>query len=630
MPLSREFRKPTSGRPMTDANRGIDHLTGIGNGMSAHSIQPGESSSPRRLADDVLNLKGDEKECGLYRRCSRCTNGFVQSQLRRAEGRSLSTGTFQTAQLGAVQEQTPHPVARSEVETVVTNDRTASHQPDSTGGSGDNSSDGTLVAAADDAQSIRSAHDEIAAGLKKTIRETEAALIAPMGVPKSSRVPRRGSDDPLVLADGPKDYHHPDDIGQDSMTVKSDVDDHSTCCPQCCKQNNCHGGCVGHQGASPSPVRVRALDSNLNSISGTITSLEGQPLTPLSERGKKLGLVKSAFKKGFQKSSSTTRDQQSPVLGARINHVTDLEGMPSELSGGPVSPSSRLGSKSSVFGASTAAAAAARSAIGSEKGRTDSLVPASLAAKAAMSKKANEPATPALQVRKSRSNSRALKADTDNGLAVENDKASKRVITPNEGRRVTSSHVQSESINEGYETRNGRKRADSGSSVSTFDMQMPNLAALGSNFGAVLDMALVPFNASKMWLRNNPVVEESGWWMIGRGGEMLLLILETGEASWRVAYVYSKTGKLRLPSKARRGGTKEGDMADSEFKEMTSPATFMWDCARSVLYTLIFLALGVTGVRMLKSLLSVAGVAFLMVKAMLWFGRVLLGGGILW
>ena len=101
-------------------------------------------------------------------------------------------------------------------------------------------------------------------------------------------------------------------------------------------------------------------------------------------------------------------------------------------------------------------------------------------------------------------------------------------------------------------------------------------------------MVLVPYDASKMWLRNHPSVMTIGWTLLERVWEMGQIMTGTGFKLWSVVFIYSKTGRLKL----KRGDTAGG---------------FVADCARSALYLLMCVAIGVVVARVLRWMLASCG-----------------------
>jgi len=99
-----------------------------------------------------------------------------------------------------------------------------------------------------------------------------------------------------------------------------------------------------------------------------------------------------------------------------------------------------------------------------------------------------------------------------------------------------------------------------------------------------------------------------GWEVLERGWQMGQITTTTGWKLWAMVFVYSKTGKLRL--NMSRGETAGG---------------FVIDCARSMLYLLVFAAVGVFVLRVLNVVLGVVGIVGWFFKALFWIAKQILG-----
>lgn len=531
---------------------------------------------------------------GLYRRCSRCSHGYVQGQILRSHtvGRDSSADTFQTA-----------PKAHIEC---------AGHGHGD-GGEGDSvarepavpervgiSKPATLQNLPIALQIAPLVHksDSCAQEAGLTIknmppqRDTSTVAANRTALMRPEIIPRRGSENPLQVA-SPREA------------------DHSGCCPQCCRESDCHDGCLGHPSPSVTPsICTSSTDPYPNSRSGSITSLEGQPLTPLSERNKKLSFVKVAFKKGFQKSNITSKEAQSPTTSSRITHATDIASMPIELSCGPRSPRVFTESKRPEFisgGVSHLAAAAAKNAIGGTTSPTGCTAEAAVAAKSAIGLKTLGAKEGAGALSKRRKNSKdGGEGDADDTSSVR----SKRTVTPNEGRPL-SGLCRSAVTEDSVSVKSLTRTASVVSKASTLDIQLPT-----TTIGAIAEMILIPLEVSRMWLRNHPGVSKSGWQVMNRIWTMALVVLATSEGCWRMVYVYSKTGKCKAP-KLNGKTRKEG-------------WSFLWDCFRSLGYLIVLGALTVLCVRVMRWIVGVLKVVLFIMKGLLWVSKVLLGGGTGW
>ncbi|ETN47204.1 uncharacterized protein HMPREF1541_01395 [Cyphellophora europaea CBS 101466] len=531
-------------------------------------------------------------EHGLFRKCSRCTSGFVPDRQRRVDGGVSSTGTAQEAHVNQLHSLDEHQHGNPGSQALCFDKKKADAPSEHPNHDIDHNYSVDKHVSTSKEMTKRRVSNVSSTSAGETSDSGNAPQLQRLTALKQEAVPRRGSQNPLVV-------------------VERNDRDHSNCCPQCCREQDCHGGCVGHPSPSATPLTdTWSSEGYISSRSGSITSLEGQPLTPLSERTKRLGFVKSAFKKGFQKSNITSKDAQSPIASARITRAADIDMMPSELCGGRVSPGKFWGEQGPVSG-SIAAAAAAKSAIGERKIQDDSASMAAMAAKSAIGlTPPTEPKKPAVLVKKTRSkSSNSIKTVSSTAAAD----ATMRKVTPNEGRRVVSppTSIKQSYLEAGTSPQSLRRTPSVASSTMTLDPQLP-----GSAVAALAEMVLVPFDVSRMWLRTHPTISKSGWSLLGRVGEMLLVVLGTGEGCWRVVYVYSKTGKWRAPKMKGHKG-KEG-------------WGFAWDCVRSVAYTMILVAAAVLCVRVLRWVFTVVRAVWLLVRGVLWVGKVLLGGGTGW
>jgi len=153
-----------------------------------------------------------------------------------------------------------------------------------------------------------------------------------------------------------------------------------------------------------------------------------------------------------------------------------------------------------------------------------------------------------------------------------------------------------------------KSRNVSGNSISTLEMQVPGLGSLG--FSAVGEMVIVPFEATKMWIRNHPQVMQLAWEVLERAWQMSQVVATTALQLWTLIFVYSKTGKLKL-----RKGKKE------------TAGGFVLNCARSCVYLLIFVAVGVFVMRALNILVGALGLMGWLFKGVFWVLKQLLGFG---
>jgi hypothetical protein len=142
------------------------------------------------------------------------------------------------------------------------------------------------------------------------------------------------------------------------------------------------------------------------------------------------------------------------------------------------------------------------------------------------------------------------------------------------------------------------------SSMKTLDMP-PNLG-----FGAIVEAFIVPFGALRMWLKKHPQLSTMMQAFAARLLGMTKHVLETTGKTYRVAYIYSKTGKISPGKNSSLGGLAR-------------------DCARAAVYCLI---LGAVAMMMGRVLAVVAGAGSWLIWTLSWFVWILkaVGLGILW
>lgn len=103
-----------------------------------------------------------------------------------------------------------------------------------------------------------------------------------------------------------------------------------------------------------------------------------------------------------------------------------------------------------------------------------------------------------------------------------------------------------------------------------------------------------------------------GWEAVERAWQMSQVIAMTAWKLWALIFVYSKTGKFKLnvAKKENMGG-------------------FLLDCARSAVYLLIFIAVGVFAMRVLNVFIVALGLIGWLFKGLFWITRQVLGSGLL-
>ena len=391
---------------------------------------------------------------------------------------------------------------------------------------------------------------------------------------------------------------------------EADSRDHTICCSECCKQQDCHEGCLGHPSPAPSPTRsIRSSSETTGSgYESPPSSKDSDVQSNTSEKVRigRLAFMKSAFKKSFVGTPNHSRDNSKTSIHSKKTSVAEFDTPAIDLSTHPLSPGTFWGGEGIGSGekaAHSGAVEAARSAIG-------------LKVQASVSSDDAVPAPSPLRVRKMRKTKLEVSEVNRNWTAPitpamdEGD----RLPSPNTSRRVASGpnlEVPPPARSLGHWSTSGKSngRNASGASIATIELPVPHFGSLG--FGAIWEMVLVPFEASRMWLRNHPQIMSLSRRAVERAYEMAQIMAITSSRLWTVIFVYSKTGRLKL---------KRGERAGS----------FMLDCMRSGLYLLIFLAVGVAVMRVVSCLLSVMGVLGLVIKGVAWIVKKLLGCGLFW
>ncbi|KAK5047208.1 hypothetical protein LTR84_006730 [Exophiala bonariae] len=366
-----------------------------------------------------------------------------------------------------------------------------------------------------------------------------------------------------------------------SSMVTHDERDHSICCPDCCKERDCHEGCLGHPSlhSTPSTSPTKSIWSEAASPSSSSEIEESEhehdkdSLTSEKFTVGRLAIVKSAFKR-----SPKPPPLKSINSSPRYQHTnTSVMNSPAES---PLPLGSPAGSSSGASdGSGTDGLNAAMSAAGSSRGKASNYT---------------------LQNRQRSSSSPMIGAEEfSRKTSISNSQRSVsgprlRVLTPR-GLAITCS---------GMKTRNV-----SGSSISTLELQVPGLGTLG--LGVMGEMIIVPFNATKMWIRNHPQVMKLGWEILERAWQMSQVIATTAWRLWALIFVYSKTGKLKLnvAKKETTGG-------------------FLLDCVRSSVYLLMFFAVGVFAMRVLNIFIGALGLIGWLFRAFFWVARQILGFGL--
>lgn len=370
-----------------------------------------------------------------------------------------------------------------------------------------------------------------------------------------------------------------------STTPKANVvdeRDHTICCPDCCKDEDCHEGCLGHPSPSSTSSPTKSIFSEAQSPSSASEvddEWEDGHGGKAGHRGASNGLLfgKTPFrvppKKGQGHSGSSMGGSVSPI----------------ELSAQPRTPATQSGSEPA--GDLNGALAAALRATGSSKPKSSGH---------RNHRRQRSSSSPLIGVDVSLPVPKASAAQGSRAAEGSGSGSGSRLKVPTPvGLAIASSGVP-------------KSRNFSGTSIATFELQVPGRGSLGYNNGnSVGDMILVPFAATKMWIQNHPHVTKLGWEVLERAWQMGQIMTTTGWRLWAVVFVYSKTGKLKL--KMAKGETAGG---------------FVVDCARSFLYLMVFVAVSVFIVRVLRVVVGVVGIVGWLFKALFWVLKQVLGFGL--
>ncbi|KEF58850.1 uncharacterized protein A1O9_03693 [Exophiala aquamarina CBS 119918] len=341
--------------------------------------------------------------------------------------------------------------------------------------------------------------------------------------------------------------------GLDATTEERD---HSICCPDCCKEQDCHGGCLGHPSpySTPNTSPTKSIWSEVDCPSSASEIEESEDehdkdsLTSEKCRIGRLAFVKSAFKRSPKKRQFKFGDA-TPIY-------TRSEGSGTEGLNAAMSAAGSSTQKTFNHANQRRQRSSSSPLIGGEE----------LSHKTSVSHSQRSVSGPRLRV------------PTPQGLAIACSGTSK-------------------------------SRNVSGNSISTLELQVPGLGSLG--FGALGEMVIVPFEATKMWIRNHPQVMKLAWEVLERAWQMSQVIATTAWKLWALIFVYSKTGKLKL-SKAKK----------------ETAGGFVLDCARSGVYLLMFITVGVFAMRVLNVLVGALSLVGWLFKGFFWVLRQVLGFGL--
>ncbi|KAF7509618.1 hypothetical protein GJ744_007656 [Endocarpon pusillum] len=144
----------------------------------------------------------------------------------------------------------------------------------------------------------------------------------------------------------------------------------------------------------------------------------------------------------------------------------------------------------------------------------------------------------------------------------------------------------------------------SGSSVKTLDM--PTNASIGT----IVEALVVPFGALKMWLKKHPQLLALMQLIVVKLLEMSKHVFDTAGKAYRVAYIYSKTGRISPGKSSSVGG-------------------FVRDCVKAVVYCLVLGAVAMLVGRVLAVFARAGSWLVWSLSWVVWIVKAV-GLGILW
>ncbi|KAL2443578.1 hypothetical protein ABEF95_007170 [Exophiala dermatitidis] len=361
-----------------------------------------------------------------------------------------------------------------------------------------------------------------------------------------------------------------------------DERDHTICCPDCCKDEDCHEGCLGHPSPSSTASPTKSIWSDVHSPSSASEVDDWDDVNDVEGSSSD----KKAVGRSPKKINSSSRIEHGPT--------------PIELSAQPRTPAARSQEDLAGAGGSTDALIAALSATGIS--RSKNLI------------------SEQRKHRRQRSSSSPVIGAAVVGPPYPSESpgasgASARLRIPAPmGLAIGCSGLPSK----------GRRNV-SGTSVATtsttFEFQVPGLGLGLGSLGGSRSCANSTTNTNfaelvfkgKTWIKNHPHITKLGWDVLERAWQMGQIMTSTGWRLWAVLIVYFQTGKLKLKLNKKKGETAGG---------------FVVDCARSALYLMVFVAVTVFVMRIVRVVLGVVGIVGWLIRAALWVLKQVLGLGV--
>ncbi|KAK4937638.1 hypothetical protein LTR10_021784 [Elasticomyces elasticus] len=380
-----------------------------------------------------------------------------------------------------------------------------------------------------------------------------------------------------------------------NQNVDIPEDDHDICCPDCCKED-CHESCLGHPSPSTMSSPTKSIWSDIQSPSSA-SEFEDWEDNGAFKTPKKPGKAVQDLSVTTKLSPKHVNFKDDKKARPKLADIGSATSSPVELSAQPRTPSSPCKDRPVEYaGLALAAAISATRPSNPFEDPKDALA-AALSATGSSNPKIYGPG---LHKRQRSLSSPAIAPVTSSQKSSETPVkrtasiSRLRVPTP-VGLSISCSGSP-------------KSRSTSARSVATLELQVPSLESFGG--GAVGEMVLGSFEATKIWIADHPQLMKVGWEALERGWQMAQITMVTGSRLWAVVFVYSRTGKLKL--NVAKGETAGG---------------FMFDCARSLVYLLLFAAVAAFFIRTLRIVLGVVGIVGWLFQAVFWVLKQVVGLG---
>jgi hypothetical protein len=351
--------------------------------------------------------------------------------------------------------------------------------------------------------------------------------------------------------------------------------DHTSCCPECCREQDCHEGCLGHIIPSPSPNKPTAAETELSAATSITESTSVWIGAEVEEQGR-LEFARSTF---CTKRRSKIGKAPRPT---GYKEQENAQGRPISLKPEFRNPITFLDPDGA--GDVPDAVAAAKRATGFKVDGNEIV---------ARKQRDNQRSA----IAAAHSATAATRSVSESGSVVARLRGSER--SANLAKRTASNprlnvpNIFAESGD------SGQSRNVSGASL--LSIEIPSLSDM--SLGALWEMLLMPLAVSVMWWRSHGEVRRWVWNGVEVGWEMAVALGRMGARVWWVGRIYGKTGRLRV--NVRR-------------KEDEGVGGLMWDVFKSVGYMGVFLAIAIVLGRVLRLVLGVLRVGVCVVRVVGW------------